>query len=24
LTVEEHPEAAAHHAVIVGDHDLGH
>ena len=24
LAVEEHPEAAAHHAVVVGDHDLGH
>ena len=24
FAVEEHPEAAAHHAVVVGDHDLGH
>ena len=24
LAVEEHPEAAAHDAVVVGDHDLGH
>ena len=24
FTVEEHAEAAAHHAVVVGDHDLGH
>jgi len=24
LAVEEHPEPAAHDAVVIGDHDLGH
>jgi hypothetical protein len=24
LAVEEHAESAAHDAVVIGDHDLGH
>jgi hypothetical protein len=24
LTVEEHPQPAAHDTVVIGDHDLGH